>query len=61
MSTFQVVVSRVIDARPEAVYSVITDMEEPRRILPKEFTDLVVEKGAKVPAPLSVPTCRCWE
>lgn len=47
MSTFQVVVTKVIDAPPDAVYGVIVDMDEHRKILPKEFTGLTVEKGGK--------------
>jgi hypothetical protein len=47
MSTFQVVVKKVIDAPPAAVYGVIVDMDEHRKILPKEFTALTVEKGGK--------------
>lgn len=47
MSTFQVVVSKVIDARPETVYGVIVDMDQHRKILPKEFTALTVEQGGR--------------
>lgn len=47
MSTFQVVVSKVIDAPPKAVYGVISDMDQHRKILPKEFTALTVERGGR--------------
>ncbi|MDF2626708.1 MAG: Polyketide cyclase / dehydrase and lipid transport [Symbiobacteriaceae bacterium] len=47
MSSFQVIVSKVIDAPSEAVYNVIIDMDEHRKILPKEFTALTVEKGGR--------------
>lgn len=47
MATYDVSVSRVIEAPPEVVYQIISDMEEHRKILPKEFESLIVEKGGK--------------
>jgi hypothetical protein len=49
MKTFHVEASRVIDARPEDIYAVISDYRVGHpAILPKPyFTDLVVEKGGQ--------------
>jgi ribosome-associated toxin RatA of RatAB toxin-antitoxin module len=47
MKTFKVSVERVIDASPQQVYNVIADMEEHRRILPKQFESLEVLQGGK--------------
>ncbi len=49
MKTFHVEASRVIDARPEDIYAVISDYRVGHpAILPKPyFTDLIVEKGGQ--------------
>ncbi|KIL39701.1 hypothetical protein SD70_18245 [Gordoniibacillus kamchatkensis] len=45
MKTYQVAVSRMIDAPLQEVYKVVIDMEEHRRILPKQFESLEVLQG----------------
>jgi len=45
MKTYQVAVDRIIDTPHQAVYKIVTDMEEHRRILPKQFESLEVLQG----------------
>jgi len=47
MKSYAVTVERVIDATPEQLYNVVTDMEEHRKILPGEFEALEVLQGGK--------------
>ncbi|WP_276357918.1 SRPBCC family protein [Cohnella caldifontis] len=47
MSTYAVTVEQLIEASHPKVYQVVTDMEEHRRILPKQFESLEVLKGGK--------------
>ncbi|WP_257350664.1 SRPBCC family protein [Pseudalkalibacillus decolorationis] len=45
MKTYCVAASKMIEASPERVYQVISDMDEHRNFLPKEFESVVIEKG----------------
>ncbi|HLN61468.1 MAG TPA: SRPBCC family protein [Symbiobacteriaceae bacterium] len=45
MATYTVVASRGMDAAPEQVYAVLSDVDQHRKILPKEFRSLVPESG----------------
>lgn len=47
MSHYEVTVERRFDASPERIYNLIIDMEEHRRILPKQFESLEVLEGGK--------------
>lgn len=47
MKTYDVKVKRMIDATHSQVYNIVIDMEEHRRILPKQFESLDVLKGGK--------------
>jgi len=47
MKTYEVTVERMIDAAHPQVYNAVIDMEEHRRILPKQFESLEVLKGGK--------------
>lgn len=47
MKTYAVTAERIIGATQEQVYNVVTDMEEHRKILPKQFESLEVVKGGK--------------
>lgn len=47
MNTYAVTAERIIDAPPERVYNVVIDMEEHRKILPKQFESLEVVIGGK--------------
>jgi hypothetical protein len=47
MGTYRVEVNKVIHARLEDVYRVLSDMEEHRNILPKEFRSFEVMRGGK--------------
>ncbi|WP_274654667.1 SRPBCC family protein [Paenibacillus humicola] len=49
MKTYQVSVSRRIDAPLEAVYRVVTDMKEHLGILPKQFETIEVLQGGSGP------------
>jgi len=45
MRTYSVVVAKVINARPEHVYRLVSDMNHHRNFLPKEFEKLEIVKG----------------
>ena len=47
MTHYAVSVERRIDASPERVYNLVVDMEEHRRILPRQFESLEVLEGGK--------------
>ncbi|MFM1652252.1 SRPBCC family protein [Brevibacillus sp. B_LB10_24] len=47
MKTYRAMVKRTIDASVETVYRVVSDMEEHRKILPKEFESFEVVQGGK--------------
>lgn len=47
MKTYEVTVKCTIDATHTKVYNIVIDMEEHRRILPKQFESLDVLKGGK--------------
>ncbi len=47
MKTYEVTVECIIDAAHPQVYNIVIDMEEHRRILPKQFESLVVLEGGK--------------
>ena len=47
MKTYEVTVERMLDAGHPIVYSIVTDMEQHRRILPKQFESLEVLQGGK--------------
>jgi ribosome-associated toxin RatA of RatAB toxin-antitoxin module len=47
MNHYEVSVERRFQASPERVYNLIIDMEEHRRILPKQFESLDVLEGGK--------------
>lgn len=47
MKTYEVTVERLISASPERTYNVIVDMDEHRRILPRQFESLEVLQGGK--------------
>lgn len=47
MDHYEVSVERRINASPEQIYNLIIDMEEHRRILPKQFETLEVLEGGK--------------
>ena len=47
MDHYEVSVERRIYASPERIYNLIIDMEEHRRILPKQFETLEVLEGGK--------------
>lgn len=47
MKAYEVTVERMIDAAHPQVYNIVIDMEEHRRILPKQFESLDVLQGGK--------------
>ena len=47
MSRIHVESERIIDAKPEEIYSFLADYEKRSRILPSSYLDYTVEKGGK--------------